>query len=499
MVHAKLRVGPAGDRQEREAARLATEITGGWHGDASAHARRPGTEGGPVAPKLQRDIQRALGRGQSLPGHVRAPVEQALGADFSHVRLHTDNEADRLSRSLQAQAFTTGGDIFLRRGQAGLTSPAGRKLIAHELTHVAQQADTGAGQGVIQRMLEFVRNPSKPDEVYDTRKKVVATRDPSYPGTFLDASGTRYEIGKDAAGVDTLVPIKNFTIASAQPAWSMTTTPTAAPVYKWNPKPVKRHWWSPRQTEYSLSPGGGVYKPGPVKGKYRKDTRRKAAGFVNPKQFATNMLPLWETAHVGPLPPGTITNAQKRKHFQDPTTSFTVKDGPTTTTTITGYRDTTKKRSKFVLGHDISAGDIFNTGGSYPSGLSHPAGHTVPRNVNYNFNQTATPYHGLETAGSSAASGHLEARYLSPQPHRESHRSYWDAASTGYTGGPWHSWERVLAPDMVTYITQKLNGVAPKARDGTWHAAFIKLQKLMQAYSQALAHDLLSVIESQGW
>jgi hypothetical protein len=90
-------------------------------------------------PGLQQDIQRARGGGQPLPGHVRAPMEQALAADFSHVRLHTDGEADRLSRGLSAQAFTTGQDIFLRRSQAGWASAAGRELIAHELTHVVQQ------------------------------------------------------------------------------------------------------------------------------------------------------------------------------------------------------------------------------------------------------------------------------------------------------------------------------------------------------------------------
>ena len=96
-------------------------------------------------PGLEQDIQRSRGRGRALPEHVRAPMEQALATDFSHVRLHTDGEADRLSRSLHAQAFTTGQDIFLRRGQADWASSTGRELIAHELIHVVQQRATTPG------------------------------------------------------------------------------------------------------------------------------------------------------------------------------------------------------------------------------------------------------------------------------------------------------------------------------------------------------------------
>jgi len=61
------------------------------------------------------------------------PMEQAFGADFSGVRVHTDERADTLSRALQARAFTTGQDIFFQRGSID------RRLWAHELTHTIQQ------------------------------------------------------------------------------------------------------------------------------------------------------------------------------------------------------------------------------------------------------------------------------------------------------------------------------------------------------------------------
>ena len=53
-------------------------------------------------------------------------MEEALGADFGGVRLYTDAQADQLARSLQARAFTTGQDIFFRRGQ-DISSPASRE------------------------------------------------------------------------------------------------------------------------------------------------------------------------------------------------------------------------------------------------------------------------------------------------------------------------------------------------------------------------------------
>src|SRR5207344_148493 len=64
---------------------------------------------------------------------------QALNADFSGVRVHTDAGADGLNQSLSARAFTTGRDIYFRQGEYNPGSSGGRELLAHELTHVVQQ------------------------------------------------------------------------------------------------------------------------------------------------------------------------------------------------------------------------------------------------------------------------------------------------------------------------------------------------------------------------
>ena len=66
-------------------------------------------------------------------------MEQAFGADFGGVRVHTDTRASSVNDSLHARAFTRGQDLFFRQGEYDPSSSAGRELIAHELTHVVQQ------------------------------------------------------------------------------------------------------------------------------------------------------------------------------------------------------------------------------------------------------------------------------------------------------------------------------------------------------------------------
>jgi len=100
---------------------------------------------------LNKDVESTInqkkGSGAALPDIFRAKVEQALGADFGGVRVHTDQEADTLSRSLSARAFTTGNDIFFKQGEYNPDSTAGQKLITHELAHTIQQgASSSFGQ-----------------------------------------------------------------------------------------------------------------------------------------------------------------------------------------------------------------------------------------------------------------------------------------------------------------------------------------------------------------
>jgi len=99
----------------------------------------PGGEGGPLGGDVERSIDGARSGGRPLDSGLRVQMEPAFGADFSGVRVHSDAKSDGLNRSLQARAFTTGQDIFFRKGEYNPGSAGGKELVAHELTHVVQQ------------------------------------------------------------------------------------------------------------------------------------------------------------------------------------------------------------------------------------------------------------------------------------------------------------------------------------------------------------------------
>lgn len=159
VIQTSLILGSAADRAEREADRVARQAmalpaqrapdaeTG--TGGAPTVQRvpsvvrpsvvGPGAAGGVLDPMLAQAIHQARGAGRAVPGSVRERMEQALGADLGGVRIHTDARADRLNEALRSRAFTVGADVFVRRSEYRPGSPRSDALLAHELTHTAQQ------------------------------------------------------------------------------------------------------------------------------------------------------------------------------------------------------------------------------------------------------------------------------------------------------------------------------------------------------------------------
>ena len=70
---------------------------------------------------------------------LRVFFEDRFGRDLHGVRIHTDQNAARAARGLAARAFTLGDDVFFGAGEFAPHSPAGRRLLAHELAHCVQQ------------------------------------------------------------------------------------------------------------------------------------------------------------------------------------------------------------------------------------------------------------------------------------------------------------------------------------------------------------------------
>lgn len=111
--------------------------------------RKPGDAGhgrwsDSLVPPVVHEVLRSSG--QPLDAPTRAFMESRFGHDFSQVRVHTDERAARSARAVHALAYTVGREVVFGAGQYAPERAAGRRLLAHELTHVVQQAGNAALQ-----------------------------------------------------------------------------------------------------------------------------------------------------------------------------------------------------------------------------------------------------------------------------------------------------------------------------------------------------------------
>ena len=79
------------------------------------------------------------GGGAPLDTDTKGFMESRLGADFGDVRVHTDGAASESARSVQAHAYTVGTDVVFQSGKYAPENDSGKRMLAHELTHVVQQ------------------------------------------------------------------------------------------------------------------------------------------------------------------------------------------------------------------------------------------------------------------------------------------------------------------------------------------------------------------------
>ncbi|MBS1614766.1 MAG: DUF4157 domain-containing protein [Bacteroidetes bacterium] len=84
-------------------------------------------------------LQGTKGSGMPISLETRGFMESRMGADFSHVRIHTGSDAVALSSDIHAHAFAHGRDVYFNSGKYAPDSASGRHLLAHELTHTIQQ------------------------------------------------------------------------------------------------------------------------------------------------------------------------------------------------------------------------------------------------------------------------------------------------------------------------------------------------------------------------
>jgi len=111
------------------------------------------------------------GGGQALPEPDRHFFESRLGHSLGDVRIHTDAQAARTAKSLSAQAFTHGRDVYFGAGKFQPTGAEGRRLLAHELAHTVQQAAAPGGTAAGRIMRKPL--PGEDATAYKLRQEVL--------------------------------------------------------------------------------------------------------------------------------------------------------------------------------------------------------------------------------------------------------------------------------------------------------------------------------------
>ena len=137
--------GSSSDVLEREATRIAGRVTNGSELGTDTVPRLTTTAHLPPA-----EHANVRSRGQELDRPTRRTFEGRLGHDFGSVRVHTDARAAASARELGALAYMVGPNIVFGEGEYAPSTPAGRRLLAHELVHVVQQRH---GPAALQRQV----------------------------------------------------------------------------------------------------------------------------------------------------------------------------------------------------------------------------------------------------------------------------------------------------------------------------------------------------------
>jgi hypothetical protein len=140
----QLKVGTTNDPLEAEADRVADQVIAGsaempigrTPGRVQRDAVNLNGDSGFAPPSVESTLANA---GSPLPQELRTNMEQRLGYDFSMVRVHADETAAQSAGDVNANAYTLGHHIVFGAGQFSPASQEGKRLLAHELTHVIQQ------------------------------------------------------------------------------------------------------------------------------------------------------------------------------------------------------------------------------------------------------------------------------------------------------------------------------------------------------------------------
>jgi uncharacterized protein DUF4157 len=157
-VQTKLAIHLPGDPFEQEADRVADGVcapparsAGSGSPPHVQHFTGQAIGGATTAPA---SVERVLADpGRPLDSGIRHDMEERIRGDFSRVRVHAGRVAEQSAGDVNARAYTVGDDIVFGSGRFAPDTLEGRHLLAHELTHVAQQNGSPPARPVPHRAL----------------------------------------------------------------------------------------------------------------------------------------------------------------------------------------------------------------------------------------------------------------------------------------------------------------------------------------------------------
>lgn len=171
------------------------------------------------------------GNGTAMPSGVNRFFTARMGFDFSGVKIHTGKAAEESAAAVHAKAYTVGDNIVFNEGQYNPQSTEGRRLLAHELTHVMQQN----GAQLLRRAIEPEQEtPESAVPTFSSREEVLQnTRH------FADCNGVTVQGYTDANYSNSFTApgssVPGGNCAECSPDDCVTNTGTVISVFRTNP------------------------------------------------------------------------------------------------------------------------------------------------------------------------------------------------------------------------------------------------------------------------
>jgi len=143
--------------------------------DSTLQRKADGAAEADIAPPIVDEVLNSPG--QPLDKTTRDYFESKFGYDFSQVRVHVDAQAAQSANAVNARAYAVGNQMAFATGEYAPSTLQGRRLLAHELTHVLQQRPATPRATAVNELGAETRTHRKtPRETKSTRVRPIGHR-----------------------------------------------------------------------------------------------------------------------------------------------------------------------------------------------------------------------------------------------------------------------------------------------------------------------------------